>query len=121
MDQKKHQSSNKPKVIKSYENLSQEVLEAIKLHYPNGFKKNLISFIDREGKFKKALPFETNEFYYLVKMTEAKAAKIIDDDDDYDEDGILKDKSRKKFEDNEEIEEVKHEDLPSDDDFNLDD
>lgn len=83
-------AANKPRIIKDYEKLPHEVQEQIKLSYPNGFHNHLIEYMDKENKKKKALPFEGEEYYYLVKMTVAEAKQIISDDDDY-EDGVLRD------------------------------
>jgi len=51
----------------------------------------LIKFPNKEGKFVSALPYETDDFYYPVKMIPAEAFDIIEEDDDFDEDGNLKD------------------------------
>lgn len=80
---------SKPRVIKNYEKLDEEVLEQIKLSYPEGFSGNLIRFTDVDGRLTSALPFETEEKYYLIRMTKTEALQIIDDDDDYDDDGNL--------------------------------
>jgi hypothetical protein len=91
---------NKPKIIKSYENVSEELLEQIKLTYPRGFARYLVSFSDGKGVRQKGLPFETEDKYYLIKMSQAKAKNIIEDDDDFDDDGNLKTKVRDKYIDN---------------------
>ena len=98
----------KLRVIKDYEKLDQEIQEQIKLNYPYGFSENLIQFYNKDGKLVSALPFETEEKYYLVRMTISEAEQIIDDDDDYDNDGTLKDNIKEEYED-------KYEDLSSDD------
>lgn len=82
--------SSKPRIIKDYEKLSSEIQEQIKLAYPFGFSRNLVTYKDRENKIVSALPFETDDFYYLVRMTDKQAKDIIKDDTDYDDDGILK-------------------------------
>jgi hypothetical protein len=92
-------SSNKPKVIQDFEKLSKEIQEQIKLYYPEGFSENLIKFTNKNGEFVRALPFETEEKVYLVRMSVKKAEQIINDDMDYDDDGILKENVREKFED----------------------
>jgi hypothetical protein len=46
-----------------------------------------------------ALPFETDEKYYLVRMTMAEAQAIIEDDDDYDDEGNLTDEAKEDIED----------------------
>ena len=89
----------KPKVIKDYEKLTEDVVEQIKLVYPKGFRKHLITFTNRNGEIKKGLPFETEEFYYLIRMNEAKAEAIIEGDDDFDESGNLKQSAKERYED----------------------
>ena len=81
---------NKPRVIKDYEQLSEEVKEQIKLVYPKGFTQYLVSYVNKEGETKKALPFETDDYYYLIRMSAVQAEKIVEDDEDFDEDGELK-------------------------------
>ncbi|MEH0155210.1 hypothetical protein V6R21_13775 [Limibacter armeniacum] len=71
--------------------LPDEIIGRLKLEYPSGFATNLISYTSKEGTKVSALPFETDEVYYLIRMTQEKAQQIIDDDDDYDEDGNLRD------------------------------
>jgi len=90
----------KPRVVKDYEKLEESTLEQIKLTYPRGFEKHLIKFTNREGRLVSALPFETDEKYYLVRMTIAEAREIIEDDDDYDDDGLLTDDAKTEYEDN---------------------
>jgi hypothetical protein len=90
---------SKPRVIKNYDKLNDELLEQIKLNYPNGFDRNLIRFTDVNGKIASALPFETPEKYYLIRMTKSEAQTIIDEDDDYDDDGMLTDEAREEYED----------------------
>jgi hypothetical protein len=91
--------SSKPRVIKDYEKLEESIKEQIKLEYPSGFSQNLISFTNKEGMLVSALPFETEDKYYLVRMTTQEAIDIISDDDDYDDEGVLKDESREAYED----------------------
>ena len=102
---------SKPRVIKSYEKLDDDILEQIKLFYPEGFSKNLIRFTDVNGRLTSALPFETEEKHYLIRMTKTEAVEIIADDDDYDEDGNLLDDVRDEYadkydEDDDDIEEA---------------
>jgi hypothetical protein len=89
---------DKPKVVKDYEKLDLAIQEQIKLNYPNGFKNHLIQFYNKDGKLVSALPFETEEKYYLVRMTVNEAQQIIEDDEDYDDDGILKDEVKEEYE-----------------------
>jgi hypothetical protein len=90
---------SKPRVVKDYEKLETVIQEQIKLTYPYGFSEYLVSYLDREGKRRTALPFETDEKYYLVRMTESEAVAIIDEDDDFDSDGMLKEDIKEEYED----------------------
>ena len=89
---------NKPRVIKDYDKLDPEIQEKIKLEYPSGYSENLIYFNNKEGKRVSALPFETEDKYYLVRMTVYEAEKIIEEDDDYDSTGSLKDSAKEEYE-----------------------
>jgi hypothetical protein len=90
--------SNKPRVVKDYEKLDPDIQEQIKLTYPYGFAKHLIQYKNAEGKFVSALPLETDDRYYLVRMTLIEAKQIIEDDDDYDESGELKESVKEEYE-----------------------
>ncbi len=79
----------KPRVIKDYEKINDDLIAQIKLNYPRGFEKHLVTFKGSNGEFISALPFETKDRYYLIRMTKAKAQEIIEEDKDYD-DGVLK-------------------------------
>jgi hypothetical protein len=80
----------KPRVIKDYDKLEVKIQEQIKLAYPYGFSEDLIRYTDKAGKYVSALPFETDERYFLVRMTYAQALVLVEDDEDYDDDGNLK-------------------------------
>jgi len=88
---------NKPKVVKDYNKLNRETLSKIKLNYPFGFASKLITFTDPKGKIVSALPFETEDRHYLIRMTEFEAKKIMQDDDDFTEDGKLKEEVKQKL------------------------
>jgi len=91
-------NQNKPRVIKAFESLDQDLQEQIKLAYPKGFSGYLISFKNSNGDLVSALPFETEDKYYLVKMTVTEAKKLIQQDDDYDDDGFLKSEVQEDYE-----------------------
>lgn len=82
---------DKKRIVKDYDNLPEEILNQVKLKYPNGFANNLVSYLNKEGQKVSALPFETDDIYYLIRMTVQEARQIIEDDDDYDDDGKLRD------------------------------
>lgn len=81
----------KPRIVKDFDKLDIEVQEQIKLKYSSGFEDHLIRFKNKEGKNVSALPFETDKVYYLVRMTIEEAIEIIEEDDDYDDEGYLRD------------------------------
>lgn len=87
-------NTSKPRVVKDYEKLEPQIQDMIKLEYPYGFEDSLVKFTNAEGKRVSALPFETEEKYYLVRMTLEEAQAIIEDDDDYDDDGNLTDDAK---------------------------
>lgn len=90
---------SKPRVIKDYNKLDKAVQEQIKLVYAEGFADNLIHFFDKNGIKITALPFETEDKYYMLRMTENEAVQIVDEDDDFDDDGFLKDNVKQDYED----------------------
>lgn len=89
---------SKPRVIKDFEKLDDKIQEQIKLAYPYGFYESLIHFYDKEGKKVSALPFETDEKYYMIRMTREEAKAIIKDDEDFDTDGNLKEDIKDDYE-----------------------
>ena len=92
-------SINKPRVIKDYNKLDKALQEQIKLVYADGFADNLIHFFDKDGIKVTALPFETEDKYYMLRMTETEAVRIVDEDDDFDDDGFLKNEVKQDYED----------------------
>ena len=101
---------NKPRVLKDYEGLDISIQEQIKLNYPEGFDQNLVKFQNKEGKWVSALPFETEDKYYLVRMTILEARELIEEDDDYDDDGLLKDEVKEEYEERHEDDEDSEDD-----------
>ncbi|MBT8190099.1 MAG: hypothetical protein KJO50_00625 [Bacteroidia bacterium] len=67
---------SKPKVIKQYDKLDDALKAEIGNAFPRGFDKHLITFKDRKGKLVSALPYESEEFYYFVRMTREQAHAI---------------------------------------------
>jgi hypothetical protein len=92
-------ATSKPRVLKDFEKLETAIQEQIKLSYPSGFYQHLVSFVDREGNKRMALPYETEDKYYLVRMSIQEAKDMIEDDDDYDDDGMLKDDIQENYAD----------------------
>jgi hypothetical protein len=83
--------TTKPRVIRDYDKLELTIQEQLKLAYPNGFEDFLIEFTNAKGEVISALPFETDEKKYMIRMTGKMAKRIIALDEDYDADGVLKD------------------------------
>ena len=71
----------KKKIIKKYEQLSEDLIQLLKAKYPDGFEDSLITFENLKGEIELALPLETEEVDYLIKMPKNN---LPEDDDDYD-------------------------------------
>jgi len=55
---------------------SQSILNFIYQLYPYGFERHLITFKNHKKHLISALPFETEDRFYMVKMTRAEANSI---------------------------------------------
>lgn len=80
----------KKRVVKDYDALPEETIRLVKMKYPNGYADNLVFYTDKEGKKVSALPFETDDTYYLIRMTVLEAKRLVKDDEDFDDDGVLR-------------------------------
>ena len=80
----------KKRIVKDYEALPEEIIRLVKMKYPTGYADHLVSYTDKEGKKVSALPFEADDAYYLIRMTVLEAKKLVKDDEDFDEDGMLR-------------------------------
>ena len=85
---------SKPKIVKDYSKLTDEIIDLIKLEYPFGFEKKLILFKNMEGKLVSALPFETEDKYYLIRMTITQAQQIVEEEEDYNDEGNLSEEAK---------------------------
>jgi len=90
---------NKPRIIKDYNKLDKALQEQIKLVYADGFADRLVHFFDKDGIKVSALPFETESNYYMLRMTKNEAIRIVDEDGDFDDDGLLKSEVKQDYED----------------------
>jgi hypothetical protein len=70
----------KKRIIKKYEQLSEDVLKLIKERYPDGYEENLISIPLPSGELALALPLETEEISYLIRMPNNSIPEESDDD-----------------------------------------
>jgi hypothetical protein len=78
------------RIVKDYDALPEEIINQVKLKYPTGYEAHLVSYTNAEGKLVTALPFATDDIYYLIRMTVAEARQIVRDDEDFDDDGVLR-------------------------------
>lgn len=86
---------SKPKVIKEFDKLDEGIKQAVFDKFPYGFDRHIITFKNHKNQLVSALPFETEEMYFMIKMTRAEANKIAqewdDDDNENNEDTNLDD------------------------------
>jgi hypothetical protein len=118
---------NKPRVIKDFEKLDPAVQEMIREAYPSGYGTALISITNKDGMLISALPFETVDKYYLVKMP-VREAKVVDEDDFDDEVFVketvkpdLEDEFKEEFGSGDDASEEESDDDAADDDYDDDD
>lgn len=83
------QNTAKKRIVTSFHNLTAELQEAVKAKYPLGFTEAMMRVDKPNGDFFYAVPFETDEVAYMVKID----VKIDDnapeeDDKDYYDDEI---------------------------------
>ena len=82
---------SKPRVIKDFDKLDKDLQEKVLDAYPNGFIEYLISYTDpKTGMERFALPYETEDKYYMVRVDKLIESQIdnpdVDDDMKGDED-----------------------------------
>lgn len=75
--------SKKRNLVVSIHNLAPEMQEAVKALYPLGFQEAMIRIEKPNGDFFYAVPYETEEIAYLVKI-DVKIDDAIEEDDDKD-------------------------------------
>jgi len=64
----------KKRIIKSYEQLSEDMVEKLKEKYPDGYEDRTITFTNPRGEIEVAIPFETDDIYYLIKLPRTNAS-----------------------------------------------
>ena len=74
----------KKKIIKNFEQLPDKIVVQVKEKYPDGFEDNLITFENLKGEIELALPFETDEIYYLIKMPKNNTTEKEEEEEDFD-------------------------------------
>jgi len=76
---------NKKRVIVDYKNITQDLLQLLSDEYPDGFDGETIYFTNAKGERVEAVPLETEDTKYLVKISAQLVTKFEafqDDDDD---------------------------------------
>lgn len=73
----------KKHIVTSFHNLSAELQEAVREKYPMGFTDAMMRVDKPNGDFFYAVPFDTDEVAYLVKI-DVKIDDHSQDDDDKD-------------------------------------
>jgi DNA-directed RNA polymerase subunit delta len=83
---------SKLRVVKDFDKLPKEIQAAIKTDYPNGFSHKLIAYTTPKGEKVMALPYETDDINYLVRVTVLDTRTIMrEDDDDLTDDKPIRD------------------------------
>lgn len=77
----------KKRIIKKYEQLAPELMKMLKKAFPDGFEDALISFETPKGDIQLALPFETEDTSYLIKMP--KDVSFDEEDNDNGNDTVM--------------------------------
>lgn len=79
----------KKKVIVDYKNVPEEVLQLLAEKYPHGYNKAIIKFQNAKGETVSAVPIETEDTSYLVKVS-TQLQSMVDniDVDDFDDLGL---------------------------------
>ncbi len=81
-------NTTKRHIVTSFHNLAPELQDAVKAQYPLGFTDAMMRVDKPNGDFFYAVPFDTEEIAYLVKI-DVKIDDNRDEDDEkdyYDED-----------------------------------
>lgn len=81
--------SAKRRLVVSFNNMTPELQEEVKAAYPLGYADFMIRIEKPNGDFFFAVPFETDEISYLVKIdVKIDDASAEDDDKDYYDDDL---------------------------------
>ncbi|WP_295936526.1 hypothetical protein [uncultured Alistipes sp.] len=83
------QTTAKKHIVTSFHNLSPELQDAVKAFYPHGFVDAMLRVEKPNGDFFYAVPFDTDEIAYLVKIdVKIDDGSHEDEDKDYYDDEI---------------------------------
>lgn len=79
---------SRPKLVKDWDKMPKEIVAAIKAEYPNGFSHKLINYTTPKGEKVLALPYDTEDIAYLVRVTVMESKNVFKGDDDDDDDVV---------------------------------
>lgn len=83
------QATTKKHIVTSYHNLGPEMQDAVKAKYPLGYTEAMIRVDKPNGDFFYAVPYDTDEVAYLVKIdVKIDDNSQEDDDKDYYDDDL---------------------------------
>ena len=82
------QNTTKKHIVTSFHNLTPELQDAVKEKYPLGFTEAMMRVDKPNGDFFYAVPFDTDEIAYMVKIDVKVDDNSHDDDKDYYDDEI---------------------------------
>ena len=85
MEKKKHvpANANKKRIIKSYEKLAPDLQDQLNEIYPYGYSNQLIRLTNSQGENYFAVPLETDDTVYMVKVHIGKVKKQKNADDEF--------------------------------------
>ena len=87
---------DKKRVIVDYKNVTQNILAMFTDLYPYGYEDDIIKFKNAKGEMVTAVPIETDDTKYLIKVgveMDAKIEAFLDDDEDNGDDVVSDDAS----------------------------
>lgn len=79
---------SRPKLVKDWDKMPKDIVAAIKAEYPNGFSHKLINYTTPKGEKVLALPYDTEDIAYLVRVTVMESKKVFKNEDDDDDDVV---------------------------------
>lgn len=79
---------NKKRAIVDYKNITQDLMQLLSETYPDGFDGETIYFTNAKGERVEAVPIETEDTKYLVKISAQLVTKFenYQEDEDADDD-----------------------------------
>lgn len=81
----------KKRVIIDYKNITSEILKIFTNAYPYGHDEDIIKFTNAKGESVRAVPLETKDTKYLIKVSVEMDRRIddfLEDDDDDSENSV---------------------------------